>query len=496
MEILKKRLFYIFLLVHVFVWSLIPLLRNVISIDSLEAIAWGELISFGTNKHPPLSGWLASSFYNIFQSDFIIYLLGQLFILLGFIYIYKLAKCFLSEEKSFISVMLLEACFYYTWIPFVDNFNCNILMQGLWPVSVYYFYKSIKDNKILDWCLFGFVSGLCMLGKYQCVFLFFSMFIYLLFFKREQFKQKGMYIALLIGSLVIAPHVIWLFKTDFFSFSYMVDSTQRETHNLPLLAQKMKHIFYPFKFILGQLMAFGGSLFVYLMLALFSKNISLKNSEAKKENAAFILIVGLCPVVIQGIMGFITGNRIPSIWGSSMIGLFGVLLCYFFPINLKENSFKFFNAIVYLAMFVTIIVVTVFMRLQTQFVFSYPYQKIMPEINEQWELETNNAVLKYVGGYIDWVFYWRAYDKNHPQVILETFGHKNPWVNQEDIYKSGAIIFDENEDLVKHSAHDMIELLPSDYSINTHKYDFDVCNIYDKCYTETFYYAIIPPLPN
>ena len=44
MEQIKKRIFYIFLLVNTLLWSLLASLRTVPSFDSMEAINWGELI--------------------------------------------------------------------------------------------------------------------------------------------------------------------------------------------------------------------------------------------------------------------------------------------------------------------------------------------------------------------------------------------------------------------------------------------------------------------
>ena len=224
MENFKRHIFYIFLFVNTILWSFLAMLRNVPSFDSMEAINWGELISFGTNKHPPLSGWLMSSFYHICgDNNFVIYILGQLCILVGFIFVYKIAKFFVSEEKAICSAMILETCYYYTYYYYTDNFNCNIILMPLWPMVIYYFYKGVKDNKLLDWVLFGLTSGLAFLGKYQIVFLFAAMFVYLIVDKRETFKQKGMYIAVLTGFAIILPHVIWLFKTDFFSFCYIIE---------------------------------------------------------------------------------------------------------------------------------------------------------------------------------------------------------------------------------------------------------------------------------
>ena len=66
MELLKKKFFYYFLAINGLLWSVICLFRNIMGDDALEAISWGELADFGTNKHPPLSGWIMSAVYHLF----------------------------------------------------------------------------------------------------------------------------------------------------------------------------------------------------------------------------------------------------------------------------------------------------------------------------------------------------------------------------------------------------------------------------------------------
>ena len=108
----------------------VELFRNTISVDSMEAITWGELISFGTNKHPPLSGWLADGFYRLFfQHEVAIYLLGVLCIAVGLIYIYKLANYFLEPKKALCSTLIIALSEYYTYLVFYYNFNCNVLLK-------------------------------------------------------------------------------------------------------------------------------------------------------------------------------------------------------------------------------------------------------------------------------------------------------------------------------------------------------------------------------
>lgn len=482
----KKQIFYLFLIVHAVLWTLISLLRNNISYDSMEAVVWGELISFGTNKHPPLSGWIASAFYNLCgQLDFILYIVGQLFIVTGFVYVYKIAKFFLDEEKAFCASMILEACSYYTWMVFVDTFNCNILLMALCPMMIYYFYKAVKENRIKDWLLFGITAGLSFLGKYQCVFIYFAMAMYLLVCQREQFKRKGMYISIAAGLAVILPHVIWLFQNDFFSFAYMLERTHSETHNLPVILVKLSHLFYPVKFVLSQLLSLIGCFVVYAILALKSGGMKIGNKTGDRDDKLFLLIVGIVPVVIHGIMGLITGSRVPGIWGSIMVSLTGIMLFYFFPVKFNKDSFSFFTKLVYASMAVFLVICAIYINLQTKFILAFPHKQIIPDMERIWSENTNNAPLKYTSGYIN--FWFRIYDSNHPTAILDTFGHENPWISQEDIAKNGVLVFDRSaESVVMQSA----QLLPG-YKITPQEYQYKLCNKMGKCKSKSFYYGII-----
>ena len=57
-------LFYIFLIVHLIIWTLIPALtNNNLPLDTIEALAWGSNLDWGYNKHPPMSALFVELFY-------------------------------------------------------------------------------------------------------------------------------------------------------------------------------------------------------------------------------------------------------------------------------------------------------------------------------------------------------------------------------------------------------------------------------------------------
>ena len=167
MDKFKRFTFLFFLTINAILWTCISLTRNLISTDAMEAIVWGELFSFGTNKHPPLSGWLMAGSFNLFgQHDFIAYIFGQICIIVGLVFVYKLAKFFLSEEKAICASLFLTCCYYYTYTYYLDNFNCNFLSMAIWPAITYFYYKACKEGLLKDWIFFGITCGLCILVKY------------------------------------------------------------------------------------------------------------------------------------------------------------------------------------------------------------------------------------------------------------------------------------------------------------------------------------------
>ena len=490
----NKHLFYIFLFINAILWTLIQCLRTVISIDSMEAISWGELISFGTNKHPPLSGWLMAGAYNLLgEHNIAAYILGQVCIVIGLIFVYKLARRFMDENKAMCSSMVITACYYYTYIVLIDNFNCNFLSMCLWPMIVYYFHKSVKENRIKDWMLFGVLSGLGFLAKYQVVFLFAALFIYLIVCERKQFRQKGMYVSVFTGFLVILPHIIWLFQNDFFSFIYMTGRTSIGAHNTPNFLVRFGRVVFPIKFLLDQICSVIVCIVLYVFLALQAKNIEFKNRAGSFSDKVFLLSVCFIPILAQGSMALFTESRIQGIWGSIMVSFMGIVLFYFFPVKFNKDSFKFFVKMMYVSMFLWLAGMFIFMELQTKRVLSYPKEEIMKNFDIIWKKKKKNAPLKYVGGHIDYVFQFRLYNKHHPTVILETFGHKNPWINHEDVLKSGAIILGKTAENASDYTTEIVTLLPKDYKIVPRPYKFEIKNKLGKTKEYEFFYVIVPP---
>ena len=134
-----STIFYIFLLSHLIVWTLVPSISNInLPLDTIEALAWGSNLSWGYSKHPPVSAFVVEFVFSFFgNQDWAYYLLSQVFVLVAFIYVWKFSNLiFKNKLYSLISIFLLEGIFFYNFT--TPEFNVNVCQLPFWLLTVYF----------------------------------------------------------------------------------------------------------------------------------------------------------------------------------------------------------------------------------------------------------------------------------------------------------------------------------------------------------------------
>ena len=188
-----SNLFFLFVSLHLFMWTLAPSISNInLPLDTIEAIAWGSSLDWGFTKHPPLSALFVEIFYQIFgNQDWVYYLLSQIFVIFSFFVVWKFSEEFLKNNLfSLISVLLLEGIFYYNFTS--PEFNVNVCQLPFWALTIYYAWQSFKYNTNKNWLFFGFFSALGFLSKYLFIYLLIGISIFFLFqsVKKKKFNIK------------------------------------------------------------------------------------------------------------------------------------------------------------------------------------------------------------------------------------------------------------------------------------------------------------------
>lgn len=481
----EKKMFFIFLLINIVVWAGIGLIRVVLPTDSLEGIFWGSLHDFGTPKHPPLAAWITYATYSIFKSDLSIYLLCTVFIFTGVFFVYKLAKLFLDEKSAILSAVILEGCFAYTYVTSYYGFNPDVVLLALLPLVTYWGYKCLSENKNKDWLLLGLLVGICFLDKYQTGLVIVPMLIWALMFKRNIFKNIYFYLSILIAFLIFLPHLLWLIKYDFFPILYFEGELSSSSW--------IKHIKAPFHFLLLQFAAIAGTVAIFLFIKLKQKS-SLKLDFILSPNTWFILLVGLFPLLFHMCMGFAAGGTMRPRWGFEFLYMTGIMLFYFLPLKeISKESYSFTYKLAYGAMFITVLVMGTLFTVEKNYRSRYPVDVIHNDMIKIWS-QKYDTPLKYIGGYIEWTLPLTIYGKTHPTCILDTNGYPNPWIDNEDLKKSGFIILDRKINYIVDHYKKECNYLGDDFKLKPVTYKFKIKNALNQEREYSIFYLIVPPI--
>ncbi len=386
MGINKKNIlniFYIFLIIHLIIWTAIPALtNNNLPLDTIEALAWGSNLDWGFNKHPPMSAFLVEIFYQIFGAqDWAYYLLSQICIIISFFAVFKFSEDFF-KDKTFclLSVLLIEGIYFYNFT--APEFNVNVCLIPFWALTVFYLWKGLKYNKVSDWLLVGLFSGFSFLSKYLFIYLGLAIdifIIYMIYKKKIDFKCLTSLITFLI---LLLPHFIWLTKNDFITIVYGLDRTGTGDQNF------MDHIIHPIIFLAKQII-----ILIPLFLMLLFLNRKLKAKFKFKDNKLlFLFAINIIPLVLVFLTSMIMGVKIRTMWMTPFYLFFGVFVVYIFQSQMDIKKLNnFFTIFIILFIFSPFAYAYVSIT-ETDKRTDYPGKQIAEKVQKQWDQDFDEPI--------------------------------------------------------------------------------------------------------
>ena len=383
-----NNIFFIFALSHLIIWTLIPSLTNKnLPLDTIEALAWGSNLDWGFNKHPPMSAFFSEVFFKIFGPfDWAYYFLSQIFVLIAFFYVFKLANEILGNIKlSLISVFLLESIYFYNFT--TPEFNVNVCQLPFWSLVVYYSWKIYdrKNIEFIDCFLVGLFAAIGFLSKYLFIYLLISidlLFIYLIFIKKTKKFDFKYLITIEVFLVLLIPHLIWLFNNEFITFVYAFKRTGLEETGI------ISHIKHPIIFLFKQL---GILIPFFFLIWLLIKKIKFK-INFKDKKLLFLFSISILPIVLIFITSLMMGSKIRTMWMTPFYLFFGVLFVYIFQaqINLKRiHSFLYGFLVLF---FLSPILYSYVSLSQTDKRTDYPGKEIATKVQIIWSQDFDNEI--------------------------------------------------------------------------------------------------------
>ena len=428
-----SKIFFLFLIIHLFVWTLIPSLTNVnLPLDTIEALAWGSNLDWGFNKHPPMSAFAVELFYQIFGSqDWAYYFLSQIFVISTFFVVWIFSKEFFKNQNyCLISVLLLEGVYFYNFT--TPEFNVNVCQLPFWALSALYAWKGFKDNKTSDWLLFGLFAGLGILSKYLFIYLLVAIdifFIYMIIKKQTNFKSL---ISLLPFFLVLFPHLVWLMENDYITITYGLHRTGTGDQNI------VDHFLHPLIFLGKQI----GILIPLFAMFLFAISKFKTKFNFKDKKLLFLLTINIVPIILMFLTSLIMGVKIRTMWMTPFYLFFGVLLVYLFQ---KRIDLKKINKFVTVFLLFFILSPTIYSYVsisKTDKRTDYPGKEIARLVENRWYENFSNEIGIVVGD--EWFGGNLSY---HLSSRPKWFNKLDK--NSENLGKEGGVIYTGNPKVLK-----------------------------------------------
>ena len=169
------------------------------------------------------------------------------------------------------------------------------------------------------------------------------------------------------------------------------------------------------------------------------------------------------------------------------------MLFYFVPTKeISKEDFKFVLKLAYTAMILIAVSMLTLLGVEKNYRSRYPVPTVYNDMVSIWGSRVNTP-LKYIGGYIEWTLPLTIYASGHPTCILDTNGYKNPWIDEDDLKKSGVLIIDRTIRELKRDFRKACPYLGKNYPMDIKEYRFKLKNALNMEREYRIYYMIVQP---
>jgi hypothetical protein len=221
------------------IWTLYGIIAKSsqdVQFDAAELEVVSRDLAFGYAKHPPFAPWLVHGWFSLFPvRDWSYYLLAMVYVAVGLWIAWLLFARFLDPVKRVVALAFLMLVPYFNFLSL--RFDHNAVLATLWAATALCFIRSFETRSATWAALAGAAAAAVMLGKYWSIFLLAGLALAALTDVRRSnyFRSAAPWITIATGTLCLAPHLIWLARHDFISFSYALEAHDATTIGQSLL---------------------------------------------------------------------------------------------------------------------------------------------------------------------------------------------------------------------------------------------------------------------
>ncbi len=494
---LRDRAVWALLVFFVAAWSVFQIVSYAsigLHPDNLEMYGWAQHPSAGYAPHPPLGAWMVAAWFSLFPAaDWSFHLLAMVNSGIALWAIDRIAARYVTGEKRLLVLLLLMLTPFYQFRG--QRFSVNLTLLSTWPLATWCFLRAFQSRDVIWSAAAGATAALAMLGKYYSVYLI-AGFIVAAFTNPERWRYLGSpspWISILVGLLVLAPHLHWLATNEFQPFHYALAG--HAGGSLPLAIKD------------AALYAVGGVLYVVLPVAVYvliarpSPQVLRDALWPQDPKLRMLVILLLVPLVLPMLTAPLLGGLLVPLW--TMQGWFLLPIILLAPDAVTPRRDVAVN--VAAAIFAVTLAAVLAAPAIAWARFNHPgepervsYQGVSVQATELWHRMIGRPLTIVAGGGTlpNAVTF---YSPDHPDSVLSfNFGLSrtvfaaSPWITAERLRKEGWIALCESTDT------DCIKLAGRRAARNpaARRVEFDsTASFFGMHRTAKFDVTVFPPAP-
>src|SRR5690348_3078937 len=429
-----------FLAVHFAVWTVLPaLLYANLPLDLIEALVYGREWQLGYDKLPPLPWWLIEVAHRVFDADIAYYATAQIAVLVAFALVFALARRLVGGIGALIAVLIIDGLHYFQYT--AVKFNHDVIQLPFWALAGYAFHAALRRGGLGNWCLLGLAMGGALWAKYFVVVLGVPYVLFMLFDReaRRAFATPGPWLAFCVALAVAAPHIVWLYQSDFLPFAYA-------SHRATPVRSWFDHMLHPAAFLGGQIFFLLPS---FLIAAAMFWPTEGKKSLVEPFDRRIVTLLAFGPALTMIALTALSGRGAVAMWGYPLWLFLGLWLVMAARVSL--DTARLARVIGAWAIVFTIFVVAFIANYLVLPPLDHRYRAVLFPGDKLGEMLTarfhdatcrssNCAPLRYVIGSM-----WDGgnlahYSPDQPKVLIDALPYRAPWIDLDDLRDKGAIL--------------------------------------------------------
>jgi hypothetical protein len=428
-------------LAQALLWAIVPAVFYAAPPGELaEGLAVGHEFQLGTYLGPPFAFWLGELAFRLAGLAGV-YVVAQVCVFVTYWCVFLLGRSMVGERHAALAVLLMVGVSVFT-VP-TPEFGPAVLGMALWSLILLHYWRVLGDGRQVYWFILAIEVGLLLLTTYIGWVLIGLLVVFTAVNRaaRAAIKPIQPLIAAVIVFVVLAPHLFWLVaegNVTLPAFERLRSAEGVDTNLLNWL-----------RVLAGIVVAHAG---IIVLIALASgwprarpeRAPVVEGTQVDLFVRQFVYFFAVAPSLVATLFAALSGRSSPLVGAAPLLVLSGLAIVVAAGDQIRVHrdhtvSHAWSGLLLVPPVIAALLVAVVPWTFRFDLKVAQPAQPMGRFFAESFERRTGRP-LEIVAGDPHLAALIALAAPSRPSVLLDASPELSPWIRQDDIKQSGAVI--------------------------------------------------------